>query len=113
MIMIPIAIVITIIVIVGMGLIMQQQSQSVAVTQKENAINAIHNTKEKETIQATHSGSSFSFKNPENVPVHIKYFRIVDDQGNLISRIPYDKQIPAFANSSINLNGVIPSQYLK
>ncbi len=47
----------TIIVIVGMGLIMQQQSQNVAITQKENAINAIHNTKEKETIQATHSGS--------------------------------------------------------
>lgn len=43
----------------------------------------------------------------------VKYFRIVDDQGNLISRIPYDRQIPAFANSSINLNGVIPSQYLK
>ncbi|MHB8547139.1 MAG: hypothetical protein ACYDAJ_10275 [Nitrosotalea sp.] len=111
--MIPIAIAITLIVIVGMGLIMQQQSQSVAVTQKENTINAIHNTKEKETIQATHSGSSFSFKNPENVPVHIKYFRIVDDQGHLITRIPYDKQIASFTNSSLDLGSVIPSQYLK
>lgn len=113
MIMIPVAIAITIIVIVGMGLIMQQQSQSMEVMQKENNINTIHDAKEKETILAIHSGSSFSFKNPENVPVRIKYFRIMDDQGHLIARIPYDKQIPAFTNSSINLNGVIPSQYLK
>ncbi|SMH71243.1 exported protein of unknown function [Candidatus Nitrosotalea okcheonensis] len=111
--MIPVAIAITLIIIVGMGLIMQQQSQSLTVTQKENDINTIHNIREKENIMATYSGSSFSFKNPENVPVHIKYFRIVDDQGHLIARIPYDKQIPAFTNSSINLNGVIPLQYLK
>ena len=111
--MLPIAIAIAVIAVLAIGMISVQESQTVALTQKANTVNAIHNAKEKETIQATHSGSSFSFKNPENVPVHIKYFRIVDDQGNLISRIPYDKQIPAFANSSINLNGVIPSQYLK
>ncbi|MDE1813358.1 MAG: hypothetical protein KGH87_04955 [Thaumarchaeota archaeon] len=111
--MLPIAIAIAVIAVLAIGMISVQESQSVALTQKANMVNAIHNAKEKETIHATHSGSSFSFKNPENVPVHIKYFRIVDEQGHLITRIPYDEQIPAFTNSSINLDGVIPSQYLK
>ncbi len=111
--MLPIAIAIAVIAVLAIGMISVQESQSVALTQKANTINAIHDIKEKETIQATHSGSSFSFKNPENVPVHIKYFRIVDDQGHLITRIPYDKQISPFTNSSINLDGTIPSQYLK
>ncbi len=111
--MLPLAIVITLLVVVGIGLIMLTESQNVAITQKENAINVMHSNKEKETIQATHNGKTFSFKNPENTPVNIKYLRIVDDSGNLITRIPYTARIQAFANSSLDLSGVIPSQYLK
>jgi hypothetical protein len=110
--MIPMAISITLIVIVGMGLIMQQESQSVAITQKASNVDTLHNIKEKETILAFHSGNTFSFKNPENVPVNIKYFRILDNNGNLIARIPYTQKIASFTNSSMNLGSVIPSQYL-
>jgi len=111
--MLPLAIAITLLVVVGIGLIMLTESQNVAITQKENAINAIHANKEKETVQATYNGKTFSFKNPENNPVNIKYIRILDDQGHLITRIPYNKQIASFTNSSLDLGSIISSQYLK
>lgn len=111
--MLPLAIAITLLVVVGIGLIMLTESQNMAITQKENAINTIHANKEKETIQATHDGKTFVFKNPENNPVNIKYIRIVDDQGNLITRISYNNKISAFSNSTLDLSSVIPQQYLR
>lgn len=111
--MLPFAIAITLLVVVGMGLIMLTESQNVAITQKENVVNTIHSNKEKEIIQVMQSGSTFSFKNPENIPVTIKYFRILDNQGNLVTRIPYTQKISPFTNSSINLVNVIPSLYLR
>ncbi len=111
--MIPLAIAITLLVVLGIGLIMVTESQNVEIIQKENTINTIHSNKEKEMIQVIQSGNTFSFHNSENIPVTIKYFRILDNQGNLVTRIPYTQTISSFANSSINLIDVIPQLYLK
>lgn len=92
---------------------MVTESQNVEIMQKENTINTIHSNKEKEMIQVIQSGNTFSFHNSENIPVTIKYFRILDNQGNLVTRIPYTQTISSFANSSINLIDVIPQLYLK
>lgn len=111
--MIPLAIAITLLVVLGIGLIMVTESQNVEIIQKENTINTIHSNKEKEMIQVIQSGNTFSFHNSENIPVTIKYFRILDNQGNLVTRIPYTQTISSFANSSINLIDVIPQLYMK
>jgi hypothetical protein len=100
-------------VVLGIGLIMVTESQNVEIIQKENTINTIHSNKEKEMIQVIQSGNTFSFHNSENIPVTIKYFRILDNQGNLVTRIPYTQTISSFANSSINLIDVIPQLYMK
>lgn len=111
--MLPLAIAVTLLVVVGIGLIMLTESQNVSIMQKENTLISIHSIKEKESIQVTQSGNTFSFKNSGNTPVIIKYFRILDNHGNLVERIPYTQKISPFTNSSINLINVIPPLYLQ
>ena len=109
----PLAIAVTIIVIIGVAMILYVESQNVSYMQKANTIDTIHNNKERENAIATYTGNTLDIKNPENNPINIKYIRILDDQGNLIQRIPYNAQIKPFSNSTLNLTGVIPLQYLK
>ena len=108
----PLAIAVTIIVIVGIAMILYVESQNVSYMQKTNTIDTIRNNKEKETAVASYTGNTLDIKNPQNNPINIKYIRILDDKGNLIMRIPYDAQIKPFSNSTFNLTGIIPSQYL-
>lgn len=109
----PLAIAVTIIVIVGIAMILYVESQNVSYMQKANSVNTLRSNKEKETAIASYTGNILDIKNPENNPINIKYIRILDDQGNLIERIPYNAQIKPFSNSTLNLTGVIPLQYLK
>ncbi|MGI0046325.1 MAG: hypothetical protein ACREBB_03945 [Nitrosotalea sp.] len=109
----PLAIAVAIIVIVGIAMILYVESQNVSYMQKANKIDTLRNNKEKETAIASYSGNTLDIKNPENNPINIKYIRILDDQGNLIERIPYNAQIKPFSNSTLNFTGVVPSQYLK
>ncbi|MGI0102317.1 MAG: hypothetical protein ACREA7_06955 [Nitrosotalea sp.] len=109
----PLAIAVTIIVIIGIAMILYVESQNVSYMQKANTIDTLRSNKEKETAIASYSGNTLDIKNPENNPINIKYIRILDDQGNLIERIPYNAQIRPFSNSTLNLTDVIPSQYLK
>jgi len=109
----PLAIAVTIIVIIGVAMILYVESQNVSYMQKANTIDTIRNNKEKETVIASYTGTILDIKNPQNNPINIKYIRILDDRGNLITRIPYEAQIRPFSNSTLNLTGVVPSQYLK
>jgi hypothetical protein len=108
----PLAIAVTIIVIVGVAMILYVESQNVSYMQKANTIDTIRNNKEKETAVASYTGDTLDIKNQQNNPINIKYIRILDDQGNLIMRIPYDAQIKPFSNNTFNLTGIIPAKYL-
>ena len=109
----PLAIAVTLIVVIGVAMILYVESQNMSYVQKANTVDTIHNNKEKETAIASYTGNILYIKNPENNPIDIKYIRILDDQGNLIKRIPYDAQIRPFTNETFSLTGVIPAQYLK
>jgi hypothetical protein len=109
----PLAIAVTIIVVIGVAMILYVESQNMSYMQKTNAIDIVRNNKEKETAIASYTGNILYIKNLENNQIDIKYIRILDDQGNLIKRIPYDAQIGPFTNKTFNLGGIVPAQYLK
>lgn len=111
--MIPIAIAIAVISVLALGMIAVEMSQNTAMEQKQSQQSSLENIKDKENLKVSRSGSVFSFINPQNSQVHVKYIRILDSSGNMVARIPYDKKFSTFSNSSNDLSSVIPSQYLK
>ena len=109
----PLAIAVTIIVIVGVAMILYVESQNVSYMQKANTIDTIRNNKERENVIASYAENTLYIKNLQNNPINIKYIRILDDKGGLVMRIPYDMHIGSFNNATLNLNGIVPVQYLK
>lgn len=109
----PLAIAITVIVVIGVLLITYVEGQNLSYMHTEKVVDDMRSSKSREDANVHYQDGMLDVKNLQNNPIQIKYIRILDDNGNLIDRIPFNVRVGPFSNSTLNLTGVVPLQYLR